>query len=185
MLLEVVVPDNCNPGDQFLVETDDGCQFTVTVPHDAHAGMAILVDLPVMKELVDVVVPDGCEPGAQFFVEHGGQEFCVVVPDGIGPGMTMQVQVPKSQPPSQTPSLFDASSTGESHPQAFSALDVSMSDRSTVLPKKPPLTLSLGLIGGLELKLSLAASAKYHVGDQVRGHIDSSPSAVLTFPIMS
>jgi len=170
MSVEVIVPDGCLPGDQFLVETDDGGQFNVTVPLDAQAGMAILVDLPLSQhELVDVEVPDGCFPGDQFVVEHGDQQFNVIVPDGLSPGMMMQVEVPS---PDESGTTAPEAASGAAAPSAAAVRPgrrgVSMSlDEGEKPEKKAPLTLSLGLIGGLELNLSLSACAKYKADETI------------------
>ena len=161
MSFEVIVPDGCAPGDEFLVETESGQQFHVTVPPDTFSGMAILVDLPAPNELLDVVVPDGCGPGDQFLVEHGELQFSVVVPEGLGPGSLMQVEVAAActaAAPSAPAAAPSAAQSGASIPGA--------KDESDRPPKRPPITLSLGLIGGLELNLSLSACAKFKVGQQ-------------------
>ena len=176
----MIVPDGCQSGDQFLVETEDGGQFNVTVPPDAHSGMAILVDLPVTQDLVDVVIPDGCGPGDEFLVEHNSQQFCVVVPDGLGPGMSMQVEVPAPEPSALEPSAVAGPGAYIAAVTRTGRTGVSMTMDEGAKPlKKPPLTLSLGLIGGLELNLSLSACAKFTVGQQVSCHSE------LPYPIPS
>eukprot|EP00966_Prymnesium_polylepis_P073973 1716562-Prymnesium_polylepis.1 len=103
-LLQVVIPDGVEPGQQFTVEAG-GCEWTVTSP--CQPGTLVNLDLPLEAGVddgqaveqptgvVEVAVPEGVGPGDSFLVEamHGLQ-FSVVVPEGCAPGSPMRVALP-------------------------------------------------------------------------------------------
>jgi len=188
MSIEVVVPDGCAPGDHFLVETEDGGQFSVVVPPDGFSGMSLVVDLPdavsdrfsarsgELPLCVDVVVPDGCYPGDQFFVEHEGTQFCVDVPDGCGPGSSMQVEVPLASDaagPSESRAVVAAENAAakaaadEVRSKQTRPASITVDGGPQEEKPKGKLTMSLALVGGLSLNLALTAAAQFVVGEQV------------------
>ncbi|KAL3909762.1 MAG: hypothetical protein SGPRY_009313 [Prymnesium sp.] len=170
MLVETLIPDGYGPGDEFLVETEDGRQFQVVVPPDTLPGMSVTIELSDPPALLDVLVPSGLVAGDEFLVEHEGAQFSVIVPEGCGPGSLMQVDVPSG---SAVPSL--ASSRKQSfvieQPNASKEKGRAVEAVSAVTVEadrpKSKLTLSLALMGGLCLNLKLSAKPKFYVGDQV------------------
>ena len=101
MLLQVCVPADLLPGDEFDVQAHNGQAFTISVPEGCWSGDLIEVDLPVEEggtpDEVEVTVPDGCWPGDSFLVAFDGIEFDITVPEGCSPGDLLKVTVPASE----------------------------------------------------------------------------------------
>ncbi|KAL1512413.1 hypothetical protein AB1Y20_005669 [Prymnesium parvum] len=159
MAVEVIVPEGCAAGESFLVETDDGGTFSVLVPPDGYPGMPLLLELPDAQPL-EVIVPSGVFPGDSFLVEHAGETFSVEVPDGCEPGSPMRVDVPRAPPCVAESGEARASADGKGRP-------ASLTVDATEEKPKGKLALSLALFGGLSLNLSLDATARFHLGQQV------------------
>ena len=101
--LEVVVPDGCHGGDSIAVAAPDGSELIVTIPAGLGPGDRMVVAVPNAlsdDELFRVLIPDGCEAGSEILIEApDGQQLTVVVPDGLRAGDTMEVSVPRKEPP--------------------------------------------------------------------------------------
>ena len=183
-LIEVTVPNDCYPGDSFLVEWA-GESLTVVVPEDGYGGMTLAVEvgggdgIEATSE-VEVVVPDGCYPGDEFTVEYGESAFIVSVPDGSAPGDSIIVQPPPECLPPETadqqqrqqqqqPANSSCCSSSSS-----SAVTTSRSRSETVAaPSAGGLTtnaegkglnLALSVCGGLTLSLALQTAPTHPIG---------------------
>ena len=101
--LEVVVPDGCHGGDSIAVAAPNGSELIVTIPAGLGPGDRMVVAVPNAlsdDELFRVLIPDGCEAGSEILIEApDGQQLTVVVPDGLRAGDTMEVSVPRKEPP--------------------------------------------------------------------------------------
>ena len=131
--MEVVVPDELQPGDTFMVQAPrSDLQFSVVVPDGAHGGVMIEISLPLdaneeasvdsETELVEVTVPEGVEPGMLLAVTSAwGGVFEVAVPEGVLPGMTIQIDLPRAAEPVPPMQATEAPSSLERSPLAAAA----------------------------------------------------------------
>ena len=104
--VEIVVPDGCSAGMDFLVEWG-GTSYNITVPDGVTAGQLLTIELPALQEEtaathstsgmqpVVFVVPDGCTPGMEFTVEWGGVSYTIAVPEGVWPGQPLTIELPE------------------------------------------------------------------------------------------
>ena len=103
--LRVVLPDGVETGEEIVVTSPDGQEFTVTVPPGLTGGCEMDVDLPSAEResspvsvTVTVFVPSGCGAGDEVTVDYEGETFGVVLPSGSSEGMPIDVELSLSHP---------------------------------------------------------------------------------------
>jgi len=85
---EVVVPENCKPGDTVTFE-DDMFSFEVSVPPGKLPGETFLASPPMMM----VQVPEGAQFGDEVVFQVNGRRLCADVPEGFAPGTFFAARV--------------------------------------------------------------------------------------------
>lgn len=85
---EVVVPENCKPGDIVTFE-DDMFSFEVSVPPGKLPGETFLASPPMMM----VQVPEGAQFGDEVVFQVNGRRLCADVPEGFAPGTFFAARV--------------------------------------------------------------------------------------------
>ena len=133
--LRVVLPDGVETGEEIVVTSPDGQEFTVTVPPGLTGGCEMDVDLPSAEResspvsvTVTVFVPSGCGAGDEVTVDYEGETFGVVLPSGSSEGMPIDVELSLSHP-----------EDNDGFPPAFNFLPCFSRDRTpTPTPKASP-----------------------------------------------